>query len=164
MKKTELTISESEAIRLYPTASKELKLMLEKAFGKEALCYKITDKVKIVADAYKVKGIDRKDIIPFPTPKNNFQEAQNAIADIWIIAEVLCEGWEADYDNSKQTKWFPVYKKETSGFGFSRSIAYYDYTDTFSGSRLCFPTEELSDYFGNQFIETMNIILIKKNN
>jgi len=75
------------------------------------------------------------------------------------IAKVLKEGWEADYDNSNQEKWYPWFRKTASGFVFACASYDWAHSHTDTGSRLCFPTEELAAFFGTQFIELHNRIL-----
>jgi hypothetical protein len=71
------------------------------------------------------------------------------------IAEVLNEGWEPNWDNANEPKYYPWFymdSKAGSGFGLS----YHGYVDVNSystvGSRLCFKTRELAIYAGQQFI------------
>src|SRR5712671_5025298 len=45
-----------------------------------------------------------KTALPYAKPKNDFQEALNAVATLWIIAQAIRGTWEADYDNSNQKK------------------------------------------------------------
>jgi hypothetical protein len=57
-----------------------------------------------------------------------------------------------DWNDTNQKKWF-LYFNLSSGFGFSGTDFYFDYTDTIVSSRLCFETEEKARYAGNQFLE-----------
>jgi hypothetical protein len=50
----ELVISKEKAKELYPTASKELKVIFEETFGRDFFIEKITDKVKTWEDAAKI--------------------------------------------------------------------------------------------------------------
>lgn len=124
----------------------------------------IMERVKTFEDACETKGVSPEDELPYANPKNKKQKALNAVAMLWLIAEVLCEGWEADYNNSNQYKYYPYFKKVGgSGFGFSNAGCGCDYTRTYIGSRLCFPNEKLAKYFGTQFIDLHNIVLLKQN-
>ncbi len=82
-----------------------------------------------------------------------------------IIARALNEGWEPNWQDSTERKWYPYFSL-ASGFAFSNSI--FDWTGTFSrsSSRLCFKTEELARYAGTQFIELYKeyITIQNKNN
>lgn len=71
-----------------------------------------------------------------------------------LIASVLRGDWKPDFENRNQQKWYPWFEYLAgSGFDFSNSDYDYGIAATTVGSRLCFPTKELSDYFGKQFIE-----------
>lgn len=100
-----------------------------------------------------------KAILPYAKPKNDFQEALNAIAMLWVIGDAIRAGWIPDYDNSNQEKWYPRFYKERSGFVFS--FSYYDWAgaDAYSGSRLCFENSSDAEYFGKKFIKLHNKVL-----
>jgi len=71
-----------------------------------------------------------------------------------LIAQVLRGDWVPYWSNTDQRKWFPIFEWSAgSGIGFSDSDFGYSDAVTTVGSRLCFPTQEMSDYFGRQFIE-----------
>lgn len=69
------------------------------------------------------------------------------------IAELICkslnEGWEADWNDDGQYKYYPWFKMSSSGFRYDG----FDYWHSFShvGSRLCFKSSELAKYAGTQF-------------
>ena len=69
-----------------------------------------------------------------------------------MVAKAINQGWVPDWNNSDQKKWWPWFNL-SSGFGFSDSCYYYGLASTAVGSRLCFETEEKSDYAANQFME-----------
>lgn len=87
------------------------------------------------------------------------EHQKRIIADykLTIIADALREGKNVDYTNTN-SKYFPYFqvkadKERPSGFGLS-----YDVNDGWLscasvGVRLCFPTWELAEYFGKQFID-----------
>ncbi len=60
-----------------------------------------------------------------------------------------------DYKNPNQKKWFPVFNL-SSGCGFGHSSYFSDYTHAGVGSRLCFSSEEKSDYVARQFSDLYN--------
>lgn len=70
-----------------------------------------------------------------------------------IIAEALNDGWEPNWDNHNEYKYFPWFrvKPRASGVGFSATDYVYWTTDTDVGSRLCFKTSELALYAAKQF-------------
>jgi hypothetical protein len=70
-----------------------------------------------------------------------------------IINAAINDGWVLDYANHDQRKWFPVFEVSSSGFGFSCSSYRYVNASSGVGSRLCFETEEQSDYSAVRFIK-----------
>ena len=71
-----------------------------------------------------------------------------------LIAKGLQGDWEADFANSQQKKWTPVFTLSAgSGFDFACSFCCYVGTVAHVGSRFCFEDEKTSDHFGRQFIE-----------
>lgn len=115
----------------------------------------ITDRVKTYADACAVLGI--KETLPDVgglRPKD--RPSVTAYYKLIVIAQALNEGWEPDWTNEDQPKWFPWFyfdreKNKTAGFAF----AYTNYAPTsasaYFGSRLCFKTEALCAYAARQF-------------
>jgi len=165
MKKTELTIKEDKARQLYKTASPELKELLEETFGKDNLNPDLKSKVTSVEAACKLIGKKREEWIPYANPKNDWEEALNATADLWLIAEALREKKIPDYDNADQKKWSPYFEKKKSGFGFANSFCGYTYSFTGSGALLSVFTEDLAQHFGTHppFLALHNKVLtIKK--
>jgi hypothetical protein len=89
-----------------------------------------------------------KSIDGFNTPD------ERAYKDKKLVAKALRGDWEPDYENRNQDKWEPFfYWSPGSGFVFTDSFFIFGSTITDSGSRLCFPNKEMSDYFGKQFID-----------
>jgi hypothetical protein len=74
----------------------------------------------------------------------------NAHAKLFIIIKALNEGWEPDWKNKNQYKYFPYFDM-SSGTG----LVYDGYDSWYSiacvGSRLCLDTSEKAIYAGNQF-------------
>ena len=71
-----------------------------------------------------------------------------------LVAKAIRGDWEPDYDNLNQRKWEPFfYASSGSGVVFAHSICCCVSTITRTGARLCFPNEEMSDFFGKQFID-----------
>lgn len=124
---------------------------------------KITDRIKTWEDAAKMQGIDPIKSLPFPKSKNPFEEAMNGIYQMFIITELLCEGWVPNYGNTNQYKWYPYFRYDSgvSGFGFYVSIYDSVFAYAGSGARQVFPTEELAKYAGTQFISIYNKFLTK---
>jgi hypothetical protein len=142
-----LEITKEKARKLYPTAPDWLKEELVSAFGEEYFKPKTFENFKTFEDACKQLGLNPDEVIT-----GNDTSDEVAYKKLKIIAIAINEGWIPDWNNDNQKKWWPWFNL-SSGFGFSHS--YYDCTRTFAtvGSRLCFETQEKSDYAAQQFIE-----------
>lgn len=144
-----LQINSTKAKKLYKNASDEFKQMLIDTFGIEFFSDKITDKIKTFEDACEELGISNDSCKPIFDEEES--EDEIAYKKLKVIVRALNEGWEPDWDNDNQAKWYPYFKL-ASGFGFSSSGygRWHSFTDC--GSRLCLKSEELANYAGNQFL------------
>ena len=115
----------------------------------------ITDRVKTYADACAVLGI--KETLPDVgglRPKD--RPSVTAYYKLIVIAQALNEGWEPDWTNEEQPKWFPWFyfdreKNKTAGFAYAYTTDAPANTIASFGSRLCFKTEALCAYAARQF-------------
>ena len=115
----------------------------------------ITDRVKTYADACAVLGI--KETLPNVgglRPKD--RPSVTAYYKLIVIAQALNEGWEPDWTNEDQEKWFPWFyfdreKNKIAGFASAGTNRAPTYTHASIGSRLCFKTEALCAYAARQF-------------
>lgn len=115
----------------------------------------ITDRVKTYADACAVLGI--KETLPDVgglRPKD--RPSVTAYYKLIVIAQALNEGWEPDWTNKDQPKWFPWFyfdreKNKTAGFANADTYSAPTHTAADIGSRLCFKTEALCAYAARQF-------------
>lgn len=81
------------------------------------------------------------------------------IAQAWNKAD----GFEPDFSNTSQYKYFPWFVYDNGAAGFV--CASTDYAATaagaYFGSRLCFKTRERAMQFGKQFIDLWNQVLLE---
>lgn len=82
------------------------------------------------------------------------------IAQAWNKAD----GFEPDFSNASQYKYFPwfVYDNGAAGFVFALTNYAATYAYAHIGSRLCFKTRERAMQFGKQFIDLWNEVLLFK--
>lgn len=73
-----------------------------------------------------------------------------------VIQEAINEDWKADWSNYGQYKYYPWFELSSSGVGFSYHDFDYGHTNTLVGSRRVFPSSEIAEYVGKQFIELYN--------
>jgi hypothetical protein len=148
---TVLKISEKTARKLYKDSSNEFKIICEETFGKEFFSKEITDRVKSYEDACIETGE-----IPVNESKMveiGFTQDEIAYRKIKTVTKALNEGWEADWKDKDQSKWFPWFYLSSDGF-VSRDAS-YSCLSVYggSGSHLSFKSEKLAKYAGTQFTD-----------
>jgi hypothetical protein len=156
-----LKIVKENAIKVHAAADANGKKLLEDLFEPgvfEPVC--IMERVKSWEDACAIKGLHPIKCLPFPNEANTFEAAVNGVVQMWIIRDVLCEGWEP---KPGELYYEIRYKRNESGFGFLRTIyaAWYAYTCV--GARLQFPNAKLCIYAGSHppFLKIANKYLNK---
>ena len=73
-----------------------------------------------------------------------------------IVAKALNQGWEPNWKNDDEWKYYPWFDFEDdkgSGLGLSYDVCDCDVSFSSVGSRLCFKTRGLAEYAGRQFVE-----------
>ena len=119
----------------------------------------ITERVKSYEDACAVLGLNPAEldvtVSGFGTDSNSIK----AYGKLVVIARALNEGWTPDWTNSDEYKYYPWFKYDGAGFGFSGTCYVCWSADAGVGSRLCFKTDALAEYAGKQFIEIYNEFL-----
>ncbi len=80
-----------------------------------------------------------------------------AYRELKIIVKSANGGWEPDWDNSNEYKYWPYFDMRTkSGFAFSFTYCAGWATYAAAGSRLVFKTDALCKYIATQFTPTYN--------
>lgn len=158
-----LEIQKKNAIAAYNSGDAATKKLLEDLFGEKNLSQKITDRVKTFDDAVQVVGEPSQNIGLLLAYNGNEPDMLAAVAfmKLTIIAKALNEGWQPDWTDSNQYKYYPWFKYK-SGFGLSCDVYDIWITNTTVGSRLCFKTAELAKYAGEQFADLYNDFLTIK--
>ena len=157
-----LQISEQQARKMYSTASKELKEILEVSCSKEVLSGSIMDRVKTFEDACKELGrqpYNVDSLMKLGLTKNDI-----AYQKMVVIVEALNEGWKPDVCNSDVERWYPWFKPNGSPSSFAFDDSGYVNANgsayAGSGSRLALKSEQLASYCGKQFIELWKEMLL----
>jgi len=148
-----MEIKEQTARKLYPEVPDWFKKQLSDEFGDKLLKGKDFESISTPEDACTRLGIKLKDVYH---EKDTPDEIAYKI--LKVVVKAVNGKWTPDWDNTSQQKWFPVFNL-SSGFGFSYSYYFGASTDTGVGSRLCFESEEKSDYVAQQFINLYKDLL-----
>lgn len=115
--------------------------------------------IKTFEDACTKLGLDAAKVLPdFSMFPEHHQKAMTAHAKLVIIAEALNDGWQpnwGDWDEWKYYVWnkFKEGSDKSSGVGFSYFVWAYSSSVTSVGSRLCYQSSEIAAYAGQQFEE-----------
>lgn len=122
----------------------------------------ITKRVKTYADACAVLGIEPINEEVFT--KLGFTKDEIAYRKLKTVIEALNEGWQPDWSDRSEYKywnWF-VYRTSSAGFGYAYTNDTPTTATTGVGSRLCFKTRELAEYAGRQFEDLYNDFFLIK--
>lgn len=141
-----LVIDQEKARSLYPTASPDLKTLLESHFDKKQLATDITDRVKTIQDAYRLTGKTRK-------LYSDDTDEEIAYRDLKTVIEALNEGWTPEWKDESQYKYFPWFYMDKKGSGFCLYNVDWGCSHSDVPSRLCFKSEKLARYAAAQFID-----------
>ena len=114
----------------------------------------ITDRLKTFSDVCEELGLDAAKVLPYPDPQSDEEHGINAFAKVQLIAKALNDGWEPNWNDEYEYKYYPWFDmRPAAGSGFSNSDYVLGYTYTCVGSRLCFKTSDLALHaakFGEQ--------------
>lgn len=115
-----------------------------------------TKNIRSFEEACKSLGLDPANVPDVSMLAEKHRKAIEAHYKLVIIAQALNGGWEPNWNDRSEAKYYPWFEieadeKRPAGFGFSDSD--YDGWNARStvGSRLAFRTRELATYAGKQF-------------
>jgi hypothetical protein len=154
-------LKKKDILSMYQKGNAERKSMLKEMFASyNFLSEKITDRIKTFEDALEIFPpspniallLDYDGLDPDMIAALNFVKAI-------IITRALNEGWEPDWNNSNQSKWYPWFYMNPPVFRFYYSRCGITVTSTAGGSRLCFKTSELAEYAAKQFLSIYKKLL-----
>lgn len=118
---------------------------------------KITDKIKSFEDACKHLGLNPNDLPVVDMLPEKDRKSIIAYYKLTIITRALNEGWEPDFSNWNEYKyynWFYVEEnKDQRSSGFRCDASGCTDAGASVGSRLCFKNRGLAKYATEQFKE-----------
>lgn len=101
-----LKLTLKDAKKIYPTASKELKVILENTFGSNNLSSIITDRINSFKDIMEILEETENNAIPYKNAQTLLEKSLNAHWRGEKIAKAYNEGTILDYNNSNEYKYF----------------------------------------------------------
>lgn len=145
MSKT-LEVKEANAIAAYKGADAKGKTLLADLFGKKVFNQKITDRVTSFSDVLTITGMSSEE---FNRLYGNSPVSQ-AFGKLELIARVLNEGWEPNWNDNNEPKYFNWFNMDN---GFSFIDVGSSYQVSIVSSRLCFKSSDLALYAAKQFFD-----------
>jgi hypothetical protein len=146
-----IEIPRATAVATYKKADYNQKQLLKQLFG-ESFLKTITDRIKTFEDACDELTIIPDDVLHAAHSEylKNDINSINAYSKLIIIVRALNEGWQPDWKNDNQPKFFPWFDlSKGSGLVYGSYNTWFTYSTV--GSRLCFKTRELAEYAAKQF-------------
>ena len=111
----------------------------------------ITKKIASYEDACKKLGLNPENLpIVDSLPKKD-RNSIVAYHKLIIIIRALNEGWEADFSNHEQYKYWNWLWVDAAGFVYAYTNNTASSATALIGSRLCFKNRELAKYAIEQF-------------
>lgn len=118
------------------------------------------------ADACKALNLDPAALLVVTGLPEKHQKALIAHYQLITIAQALNDGWEPDWTNHSQWKYYPWFDVEAKEDKTGVGLSYHDYASTLSftgiGSRLCYHSEELAAYAGTIFKDLYEVYFLYK--
>lgn len=122
-------------------------------------------KINSLEEACTLRGYDINTALPDVSKMpEKLARSSKSFTSLEIISEASWQGKEPDWNNWDERKWYPVWDMEVddnnpTGFRFDGSDLAYTDTVTGSGSRLCFPSKEDSDFHAEKFIDLFRDVI-----
>lgn len=110
---------------------------------------KITDKVKTFEDACKVLGLDPKQLPVVDLLPEKDRKSIIAYYKLTVIIRALNEGWEPNWNDWNEYKYFNWFYLDSAGFGYATTHDAAAHSTI--GSRLCYKNDTLARYARVQF-------------
>ncbi|MDR1584981.1 MAG: hypothetical protein LBS07_02240 [Prevotellaceae bacterium] len=114
----------------------------------------ITEQIKTFEDACKVLELNPENLPIVEHLPEKDRKSIIAYYKLIVIARALNEGWEPDFSDWNQLKyWNWFYASNGASAGFVCASTYYTASRTSAriGSRLCFKTRDLATFAREQF-------------
>lgn len=118
---------------------------------------KVTDRIKTFDDVLTELNMPRGVNRPFVETTDEY-----AYVQLKLIAKALNEGWEPNWDDNNEYKYYPWFYMDGGSSGFRFYDCDYWYSSSYVGSRLCYKSRELAEYAGKQFLSVYREFMVIK--
>lgn len=116
---------------------------------------KITKKIsckKAFEQACKELGLNPSDLPIVDSLPKKYQKSIIAYYKLTIIIRALNEGWEADFSNNSQWKYWVYVWVDSAGFVYAYTHSAATHANAAFGSRLCFKDRETAQFAIDNFM------------
>ena len=157
----ELKIKKETAKEIYDESSSGLRKILEETFGIDYFKKTNWKDFKTFDDLCRATGTTETE---FNRKWEHVELDPSTLAfeRLKVCTRAYNQEWPFDAYNTDQRKWYPWFNVSSSGFGFSGTSSYYDYTITYVGSRLCCESAEKATHAGKTFIKLFEEFITAK--
>lgn len=107
----------------------------------------VIERIKSVADVFADNGLTE---YQFAKKCEGLSEDEVAYRILKLLAKSLNEGWQPDWNNSMEAKYYAWFEMGGSS-GFRSYVCDHWRSTSSVGSRLCFKTRELAEHAGKNF-------------
>lgn len=111
----------------------------------------ITKKIKSYEDACKTLNLDPAALPAVDNLPEKDRKSIVAYYKLTVIIRALNEGWEPNWQDWDEYKYFNWFYIDSAGFACAYSIYAVTYASTSIGSRLCFKNDTLARYARETF-------------
>ncbi len=143
------------ARKLYPTAAPEFKTLLEENFGKTFFSQNVRDRINTFEDILAELGMAGRH---FPYLTNKDDRSDQAVTKLRLIVRVCNQGRVLDWLNSNQPKYYPYFKKTSSGWSV---VSFFDFVFACLPSGLYFDRSEDALWAANKFLDIYKDYLLE---
>ena len=144
-----LKLTLEKALEAYNNANSEGKKLLEDLYGKEHF-QDIFDRLTGYESACEILGRTPKTLAQFEAFFPTKKQAKRQFARHKIVTgcEAISEGWEADFENENQYKYYNWMYNKKNGLGLYGNVVH---CSSGSGSDLYLETPQKRDHIGKIF-------------
>jgi len=154
-----LTLTPANAQKAYNKADASTKKWMKDLYPDFDFDVKLIDRINSYQDACQELNIIPLTLSDFAAIPEKHRESTYAYHQLTTIAEVLNEGWEPDYSDGNQYKYYPYFiwnEEAAGGPGFSYFVYACAYSRSSVGARLVFKTSDLAVHAGKKFLSIYN--------
>jgi len=116
------------------------------------------ENIKTVEDAFNITKMPTTPAFSeIPEELRNYFKA---VYEAIVVTKALVGNWKPDWNDDNQAKYYHWFLTSSDGFIFCVTRYVCLATSMGNTSRLCFPTEEMAEYAGKQFIDVYSRIIL----